>query len=160
MRLMLVLTLLLVTTAAHADCTAAETKARPRLSAPVAGNIVRGFGMTRPAPTVAARFHSGVDYAVPVGEPVRAAAAGQVSAVLENDQGYGKYVRIAHGGGAETAYAHLSAFNVRTGDCVRTGDVIGRSGENSIGPMLHFEVLQNQRFLDPYWVLKRDAQKQ
>ena len=69
------------------------------------------------------------------------------------------YIRLTHGGGAETAYAHLSAFNVHAGDCVPAGDVIGRSGENSIGPMLHFEVLQNGRFLDPGWILRRDAQQ-
>jgi len=145
---------LLLPVAAGATCLGNGTA--PRLSAPVTGDIVTGFGMNVRTPQQGPRFHTGVDFAIPLGTSVRAAAAGEVT-VAGNVGGYGQYIRLRHEGGTETAYAHLSAFDVKKGDCVAAGDVIGRSGNNGIGAMLHFEILLNSRFLDPSVVLQRDA---
>lgn len=87
------------------------------------------------------RQHSGVDMAAPNGTSVFSAARGIVT-MANWDGGYGLSVRVAHPGGLETRYAHLSAIHVRPGQSVETGDVIGRVGSTglSTGPHLHFEV--------------------
>lgn len=94
--------------------------------------------------------HSGVDVAIPVGTPIRAAAGGYVAFTRLGRQ-YGNYIMIIHSGGIATVYAHLSRFNVSTDTYVERGDIIGYSGGAagaygsglSTGPHLHFEVRQN-----------------
>jgi len=69
------------------------------------------------------------------------------------ESGYGKYIRIRHNNGYETAYGHMSAFarNIEEGTRVRQGQVIGFMGSTglSTGAHLHFEILVNGRFVDP-----------
>ncbi len=95
--------------------------------------------------------HNGIDYSLPEGNPVRAAAAGVVerseldtATASDPRVGYGYHVRILHPDGARTIYAHLQegGLLVITGQNVRMGDVIGRSGNTgrSTGPHLHFEL--------------------
>lgn len=94
--------------------------------------------------------HSGVDIAVPVGTPVRAAAGGYIAFTRLGRQ-YGNYIMVIHSGGIATVYAHLSKFNVQADTYVERGDIIGYSGGAagaygsglSTGPHLHFEVRQN-----------------
>jgi murein DD-endopeptidase MepM/ murein hydrolase activator NlpD len=94
--------------------------------------------------------HSGVDIAVPVGTPVRAAAGGYIAFTRLGKQ-YGNYIMVIHSGGIATVYAHLSKFNVAADTYVERGDIIGYSGGAagaygsglSTGPHLHFEVRQN-----------------
>ncbi len=95
--------------------------------------------------------HEGIDIAVAEGTQVKAAECGTVSYVSENAGGYGKLVRINHGYGVETAYAHLSQINVSVGQNVSKDTVIALSGNTgrSTGPHLHFEILENGNPVDP-----------
>lgn len=85
--------------------------------------------------------HTGTDYNVPVGTPVRAALEGVVSQVDLNAD-YGTSIMVDHPGGMQTIYAHLSSKRVKVGDRVTQGQQIGKSGKsgNASGPHLHFEV--------------------
>ena len=81
----------------------------PRFASPVEGDIVSGFGERRHPILGTNKFHTGVDYAMEFGSPVRAAAAGRVLATGTNE-GYGIYIILAHARGYETTYAQLSAI--------------------------------------------------
>src|SRR3546814_11611694 len=83
--------------------------------------------------------HTGQDFAAPMGTPVRAAAAGRVS--IEQSSWAGQLVRIDHGGGLETLYAHMSRVDVASGATLEAGTPIGAVGSegNSTGPHLHLE---------------------
>jgi murein DD-endopeptidase MepM/ murein hydrolase activator NlpD len=85
-------------------------------------------------------MHTGLDFRAPVGEPIRATAAGKV---IQSGWagGYGKMVEIDHGNGFTTRYAHLSDIDVEEGQDVRAGQVIGNAGSTgrSTGPHLHYE---------------------
>ena len=96
-------------------------------------------------------FHTGIDIAAPLGTPVMAAADGLVVAVGQGSSGYGNFVVIAHGGGVETLYGHLLQANVKVGDRVVRGEVIGLEGSTgfSTGPHLHFELRVNDQVIDP-----------
>jgi murein DD-endopeptidase MepM/ murein hydrolase activator NlpD len=87
-----------------------------------------------------------------MGSPIYAAGNGTVErAGLES--GYGKYIRLKHNYGYETAYGHMTAFarGIEPGVKVRQGQLIGYVGStgNSTGPHVHYEILVNSRFLDP-----------
>ncbi len=95
-------------------------------------------------------IHTGLDFAAPSGTPVMAAASGTV--VSTGYEGaYGNRVVIRHGNGVMTTYNHLSSVSVSPGTKVSTGDQIGRVGTtgNTTGSHLHFEVTQNDRFVNP-----------
>jgi murein DD-endopeptidase MepM/ murein hydrolase activator NlpD len=114
------------------------------LAAPVEGGIVSQWYGERPDAYAGfgLRGHNGIDYAVPVGTPVRAVADGTV-AMTGVDPAYGVYVRLWHKQlRCHTFYAHLDAVLVAIGEQVTQGQVIARSGNtgNSTGPHLHFEV--------------------
>ncbi|WP_217247031.1 M23 family metallopeptidase [Streptomyces sp. AC602_WCS936] len=88
-----------------------------------------------------ANRHTGQDFAVPVGTPVRSVGAGRVVKVSCGGA-FGMQVVVQHAGGYYTQYAHLAAVAVDQGDRVRPGQWVGQSGStgNSTGPHLHFEV--------------------
>lgn len=88
------------------------------------------------------RMHTGVDYALPVGSPVYATADGAVKTIKRSQRGYGNMVQLSHGADYATMYAHLSSIDVRIGQSVRRGDVIGAVGNSglSLAPHLHYEV--------------------
>ena len=96
-------------------------------------------------------FHTGVDISAALGTPVMAAASGLVVAVGHGNYGYGNFVVIAHGGGITTLYGHLLQTNVRVGDGVARGQVIGLEGSTgfSTGPHVHFELRLNDQVIDP-----------
>jgi murein DD-endopeptidase MepM/ murein hydrolase activator NlpD len=124
---------------------------------PSPAKIGNGFGPTVHPILGITRMHTGVDYLAPAGDPVAAAQAGTV-VMARVDAGYGLRVVIRHGGGIETAYAHLAKTKVAPGDCVAKGDVIGTVGTSGLSastlePRLHFEILSNGRYLDPLSVL-------
>lgn len=100
-----------------------------------------------------AGYHKGTDFAVPIGTNVYAAAAGKVIAVqtTEGTNDFGLHVKLDHGNGYETIYAHLSQVLVKIGDEVQKGQLIGKSGESGrvTGPHLHFEVRKNGAAVDP-----------
>ena len=89
--------------------------------------------------------HSGTDFGVPEGTPVRASKSGTVIKRRELTTSYGKYLFIDHGGGLVTIYAHNSELLVNEGDTVKAGQVIARSGNtgNSSGPHCHWELRVN-----------------
>jgi murein DD-endopeptidase MepM/ murein hydrolase activator NlpD len=97
-------------------------------------------------------LHSGVDWAAPVGTPIFAAGNGTIEWIGPRG-GYGKYIRIRHPDGYETAYGHMTAFarGLDVGSRVRQGQVIGFVGSTglSTGAHVHFEILINDRFVDP-----------
>lgn len=97
------------------------------------------------------RMHTGVDYALPVGSPVYATADGTVRTVKRSERGYGNMIVVEHGTLYSTSYAHLEKINVRQGQSVRRGDVIGEVGNTglSMAPHLHYEVLYKGEAVDP-----------
>jgi murein DD-endopeptidase MepM/ murein hydrolase activator NlpD len=129
-------------------CPGVDAPDRPLFSRPIAGEVVSPFGPRVHPILQTSRMHTGVDYAAAVGDPVRAAAAGEVS-FAHDKAGYGKYVAVRHSGGFETTYAQLNEISVGKGDCIEAGALIGRAGATEFGPHLHFEVLLHGRFLDP-----------
>jgi murein DD-endopeptidase MepM/ murein hydrolase activator NlpD len=120
----------------------------------MANEIVSPYGIRRHPILMIAKLHTGVDYEAALGEGVRAAAAGRIAPVTENG-GYGNAVMIDHGGGMQTLYAHLSRVDVKDGDCVAKGDIIGGAGSTGLttGVRLHFEVRQDGNPIDPLVVM-------
>jgi murein DD-endopeptidase MepM/ murein hydrolase activator NlpD len=114
------------------------------------GLVTSPYGWRRDPFTGATRFHSGVDIGLAYGTPVRAAASGQVVFAGANG-GYGNMVVIERPSGQQVRYAHLAAQNVRAGDVVEQGQVIGQVGNTgrSTGAHLHVEVIENGRAVDP-----------
>lgn len=100
-------------------------------------------------------FHKGLDFVADVGTPIYAAADGIVTEA-EKTPDYGNILKIDHGFGLDTRYAHLSAFLVKVGDRVSKGQLIAKVGSTgrSTGPHLHFEVRLNGVPLDPRKYLK------
>ena len=120
---------------------------------PVAEGIMRsGFGIRRHPILGYTKMHTGVDWAAPTGTPIYASGNGTIEKVGW-ESGYGKYIRIRHTNGYETAYGHMSAYakGIHEGVKVRQGQVIGFIGSTglSTGSHLHYEILVNGRFVDP-----------
>lgn len=97
------------------------------------------------------KFHSGIDFAAPVGTEVFATGDAEVVSVEHNHWGYGNMITLDHGYGFKTNYAHLSKFAVKKGQKVKRGQVIGYIGNTgkSTGSHLHYEVLKNDKTTDP-----------
>ncbi len=125
-----------------------------RLQHPVAGEIYKKFGFVEHPLLHTTLLHSGLDYRGAVGAPVIAAEAGTV-VVAGREGGYGNYVRIDHGNGLQTSYGHLNKIEVKQGQCVGRGEIVGSIGQTGIstGPHLHFEVLRDDRFVNPISLL-------
>ena len=120
-------------------------KARPRLSSP--------YGKRRHPILQYEIFHKGVDLAVPKNTPVMAAADGVIE-MIGRKGSYGKYIRLGHKGGYQTAYAHLNGYrqDLKVGSRVKRGEVIAYVGSTgrSTGPHLHFEVIKNGNVVNPF----------
>lgn len=101
-------------------------------------------------------YHCGLDIAVDFGAPVYATAAGKVEQAGWNG-GYGRFIKISHGNGYETAYGHMSSLIVKEGQKVVKGEIIGFVGSSgySTGPHVHYEVLADGQNIDPGYVLKK-----
>jgi murein DD-endopeptidase MepM/ murein hydrolase activator NlpD len=120
---------------------------------PVNDGIMRsGFGSRRHPILGYTKMHTGVDWAAPMGTPIYASGNGTVEKAGW-ESGYGKYIRLKHNNGYETAYGHMTAFarGMDPGVKVRQGQVIGFVGSTgqSTGPHVHYEILVNSRFVDP-----------
>ncbi|MBI5262005.1 MAG: M23 family metallopeptidase [Bradyrhizobium sp.] len=120
---------------------------------PITNAIMRsGFGGRRHPILGYVKMHTGVDWASSYGTPIFASGNGAIERIGP-EGGYGKYIRIKHANGYETAYGHMSAFakGMEVGKKVRQGQVIGFVGSTglSTGPHLHYEILVNGRFVDP-----------
>ncbi|OZI65218.1 peptidoglycan DD-metalloendopeptidase family protein [Bordetella genomosp. 1] len=120
------------------------------LDAPVQGRLSSPFGLRRFFNGEERNPHSGLDFAVPSGTPVRAPAAGRV--VLVGDYFFnGKTVFVDHGQGFISMFCHLSAIDVAVGDEVARGGVVGKVGATgrATGPHLHWNVSLNDARVDP-----------
>jgi murein DD-endopeptidase MepM/ murein hydrolase activator NlpD len=112
---------------------------------PVSGPVTGVFGESRPG-----HMHAGIDIAVPIGTPVRAAASGRV-AIAGWVGGYGNYTCIQHANSLSTCYGHQNSIGVSVGQSVSQGQVIGASGNtgHSTGPHVHFETRINGSPVNP-----------
>ena len=116
---------------------------------PVAGTITSPQGYRTDPITGEISYHSGTDISAPEGTPILAAADGTVTIANATDSwggSYGYYVKIDHGGGLTTLYAHCSSICVTVGQQVLTGQVVAYVGQTgrATGPHLHFEVQQRK----------------
>ncbi|MDO4749774.1 MAG: M23 family metallopeptidase [Eubacteriales bacterium] len=123
-------------------------------SHPVAAAQSSGFGYRLHPLAGEVRFHYGTDLAAMSGEAIAAFADGTVYFAGEND-GYGKYIILEHGGGYTTLYAHCSALYVGAGQSVKAGETIALVGATGqvTGPHLHFELRCGESYLNPEYYL-------
>jgi murein DD-endopeptidase MepM/ murein hydrolase activator NlpD len=120
---------------------------------PVNDGIMRsGFGSRRHPILGYTKMHTGVDWAAPMGTPIYASGNGSVEKAGW-ESGYGKYIRLKHNYGYETAYGHMTAFarGIEPGVKVRQGQLIGYVGSTglSTGAHVHYEIIVNGRLVDP-----------
>lgn len=126
-------------------------KAQPSLW-PVDGRLMSGFAQRTDPFSGEGAFHKGVDISAVTGTPVRSTADGIVIQAEAVSGGYGRLVRIDHGGDVQTYYAHLSRITVREGQAVRRGDIVGMVGGTGrvTAPHLHYEVRLGGAPVNPY----------
>jgi murein DD-endopeptidase MepM/ murein hydrolase activator NlpD len=126
--------------------------------APVRGILTSGFGTRSDPMTHGPGLHQGIDIAAAAGQPVFAAADGLV-VLAASTSGYGDAVYLAHGFGVTTRYGHLSEIDVRPGERVHRGDLIGRVGSTgrSTGSHLHYEVRLDGTPVNPLAYILDDA---
>lgn len=113
--------------------------------------IASGFGWRSDPFTKARKMHWGMDFTAPRGTPVYASGDGEISRADNNSSGFGKHIRIEHGYGYMSIYAHLSQYNVKPGQQVKRGDLIGFVGSTgrSQAPHLHYEVWKDRDKINP-----------
>jgi murein DD-endopeptidase MepM/ murein hydrolase activator NlpD len=126
---------------------------RSLMRTPIDGaRISSGYGLRRHPVLGYSKMHKGIDFAAPRGTPIYAAGDGKI-AKIGPFSSYGNYIKIRHGNGLETAYAHLNGFKsgLKNGARVKQGQVIGYVGTTgrSTGPHLHYEVMQNGQQVNP-----------
>jgi len=122
---------------------------------PVANENLRrmasGYGWRLDPFTKAPKMHFGMDFSAEIGTPIYATGNGEVIRADSKSSGFGNHIRIDHGYGYITIYAHLNDYNVSVGQTVKRGDLIGFVGNSgrSRGPHLHYEVHLNGERLNP-----------
>ncbi len=119
-----------------------------------AGELTRmasGYGWRSDPFTKARKMHWGMDFTAPKGIPIYATGDGKVKRADNNSSGYGKHIRVDHAYGYITLYAHLSKYNVKKGQKVKRGDLIGFVGSTgrSEAPHLHYEVWKDGDRINP-----------
>ena len=126
---------------------------RAALYMPVAGHVTSNFGMRFHPILGYSRLHAGIDIGAPYGSPIHAISDGVV-AFAGVHGGHGNYVKLAHGGGMDSGYGHMSRIAVSPGPRVRAGQVIGYVGSTglSTGPHLHYEIFRNGAPVNPLGV--------
>ena len=97
------------------------------------------------------KMHYGMDFSAKTGTEIYATGDGVVSKIKRSKRGYGNYVKINHGFGYETLYAHMSKYIVKRGQKVKRGEVIGYVGNSGIStaPHLHYEVRKDNKKINP-----------
>lgn len=113
--------------------------------------MASGYGYRTDPFTKKRRFHYGMDFSARKGTPIFATGNGVVKRADNRSSGYGKHIRIDHGFGYVSLYAHLSKYNVRRGQRVKRGDIIGYVGNTgrSVGPHLHYEIFKDKKKINP-----------
>ena len=113
--------------------------------------MASGYGWRSDPFTKARKKHWGMDFTAPKGTPIYASGDGKVKRADNNASGYGKHIRIDHGYGYLSLYAHLSKYNVKRGQKVKRGDLIGFVGNTgrSEAPHLHYEVWKDKDRINP-----------
>ncbi|GAB1856536.1 M23 family metallopeptidase [Flavobacteriaceae bacterium MHTCC 0001] len=113
--------------------------------------MASGFGMRSDPFTKARKMHYGMDFTAPRGTPVYASGDGVVVRADSGSSGYGKHIRIDHGFGYLSLYAHLYKYNVRKNQKVKRGDLIGFVGSTgrSEAPHLHYEIHKDGEKINP-----------
>ena len=113
--------------------------------------IASGYGWRTDPFTKVRKFHFGMDFTAPRGTPVYASGDGQVTRADNPSTGYGNHIRIDHGYGYVSLYAHLYKYNVRKGQKVKRGDIIGFVGSTgrSEAPHLHYEIFKDDEHINP-----------
>ncbi|MDO6596113.1 M23 family metallopeptidase [Oceanihabitans sp. 2_MG-2023] len=113
--------------------------------------MASGYGMRTDPFTKARKMHWGMDFTAPRGTPIYAAGDGVVERADSNAAGYGKHIRIDHGYGYVSLYAHMYKYNVRKNQKVKRGDLIGFVGSTgrSEAPHLHYEVFKDEQRINP-----------
>lgn len=116
-----------------------------------------GFGMRMHPIYKVAQFHPGIDFAAPYNTPIYAAGDGEVLEAQYNG-GYGNSVKIDHGYGYQTYYAHMASFIVKKGQKVKRGELIGYVGSTgfSTAPHLHYEVYYKGERVNPVYFFFND----
>jgi len=120
--------------------------------------MASGFGYRLDPFYHTSTFHAGMDFTAEVGTEVYATGEGRVTIVKKARWGYGNHIIINHGHGYTTLYGHLSRFNIRPGETVKRGQLIGFVGNTgrSTGPHLHYEVRKNNNPLNPAFFYRND----
>jgi len=113
--------------------------------------MASGYGWRSDPFTKARKKHWGMDFTAPRGTAIYATGDGVVKRADQRSSGYGKHVRIDHGFGFITLYAHMSKYNVKKGQKVKRGDLIGFVGNTgrSQAPHLHYEIIKNGTKINP-----------
>ncbi|GIJ93675.1 peptidase M23 [Capnocytophaga stomatis] len=113
--------------------------------------MASGFGWRNDPFTKARKFHNGMDFTAPQGTPIYASGDGVVFRADDASSGYGKHIRINHGYGYVTLYAHLHEYKVKVGQKVKRGDIIGTVGNTgrSQAPHLHYEIIKDGEHINP-----------
>ncbi len=113
--------------------------------------MASGYGWRSDPFTKARKMHWGMDFTAPKGTPVYATGDGKVIRTDSNSSGYGNHIRIDHGFGYLSLYAHLSKYNVTSGRHVKRGDLIGFVGSTgrSEAPHLHYEIFKDEQRINP-----------
>ena len=113
--------------------------------------MASGYGWRTDPFTKARKKHWGMDFTAPKGTPIYASGDGTITRADNNSSGYGKHIRIDHGYGYLSLYAHMSQYNVKKGQKVKRGDLIGFVGNTgrSQGPHLHYEVWKDNERINP-----------
>ena len=113
--------------------------------------MASGYGWRSDPFTKARKMHKGMDFTSPKGTPIYATGNGKVIRADNRSSGFGKHIRIDHGFGYVTLYAHLSKYNTKKGRKVKRGDLIGYVGSTgrSQAPHLHYEVRYFGKAINP-----------
>ena len=113
--------------------------------------MASGFGWRNDPFTKARKFHNGMDFTAPQGTPIYASGDGVITRADDASSGYGKHIRIDHGYGYVSLYAHLYEYKVRVGQKVKRGDLIGTVGSTgrSQAPHLHYEIIKDGEHINP-----------
>lgn len=121
--------------------------------------LISGFGPRIHPIYKTLRPHTGVDFAAPTGTPIYSTGNGVVTRAERNRHGYGIMVQVNHGYGYETIYAHMSKLNVRVGQQVVRGEIIGYVGSTGVStaPHLHYEVIRHGVRVNPVHYFYNDV---